>query len=118
VTAGATVERRVARALRHVLIGTCAALAIAGAAVAAPVVHVVAIDGFEFKPAVVTVKQGDIVEWQNRDPLPHTATAKVAKLDSGEIATGARFRFTAGAKGRIDYICTLHPTMKGTVVVE
>jgi plastocyanin len=67
---------------------------------------------------VITVKAGDVVEWRNSDPLPHTATATQAGLDSGDIAAGGTFRFTAKKKGRFDYLCTLHPTMKGTLVVE
>jgi plastocyanin len=89
-----------------------------GSAIAAPVVHKVTIDGFEFRPPVATVKRGDIVEWRNADPVPHTATAKDAGLDSGVVAAGATFRFTAKRNGRFDYVCTLHPTMKGTLVVE
>jgi plastocyanin len=92
--------------------------ALATGATAAPVVHTVTIEGFEFRPPVVAVKQGDIVEWRNRDILPHTATAQPAGFDSGEIAAGASYRLTAKAKGRFDYICTLHPTMKGTLNVE
>jgi plastocyanin len=89
-----------------------------GPADAAPIVHKVTIDGFQFEPPVAMVKRGDIVEWRNADPVPHTATAKDAGLDSGVIAAGSAFRFTAQRKGRYDYVCTLHPTMKGTLVVE
>jgi plastocyanin len=101
-------------ALRIALIAACCG----GPVDAAPVVHKVAIDGFEFRPPVATVKLGDTVEWGNADPVPHTATAKDAGLDSGVIAAGKAFRFTAKRKGRYDYVCTLHPTMKGTLVVE
>jgi plastocyanin len=80
--------------------------------------HVVTIDSFAFKPPVVTVKQGDTVEWRNTDPVPHTATSKAAGFDSGSIAAGATYRFVAKKKGRFDYLCTFHPIMKGTVVVE
>ena len=89
-----------------------------GVADAAPAVHSVAIDAFGFRPAVATVKLGEIVEWRNADPVPHTATAREAGLDSGPIAAGKTFRFTAKRKGRYEYVCTLHPTMKGTLVVE
>ncbi len=84
---------------------------------AAPATHRVTIDAFEFKPATLTVKQGDSVEWRNADPVPHSATAK-GTFDSGPLATGASWRYTATKKGRIDYICTLHPTMNGVLVVE
>jgi plastocyanin len=96
--------------------GLAAGLALDGAA--APAVHQVAIEAFEFRPPVVTVKQGDSVEWRNGDPLPHTVTATDAGLDSGEIPANGVFRFTATRKGRFVYRCTLHSTMSGELVVE
>jgi plastocyanin len=84
---------------------------------AAPATHTVTIDAFEFKPPTLTVKQGDVVLWRNADPVPHTATAP-GTFDSGPIAAGAAWRYTAAKKGRFDYVCTLHTTMKGVLVVE
>ena len=78
----------------------------------------VTIEGFEFRPPLATVKAGDTVIWRNADVVPHTVSAKDAGLDSPPIASGGTFRFTATRKGRFDYICTLHPTMKATLVVE
>jgi plastocyanin len=95
-----------------------ASLSFAIGAAAAPAVHTVTIDGFEFRPAVVVVNPGDVVVFRNSDPVPHTATAKDAGLDSGDIATNGSFRYTARSKGRFGYICTLHPTMKGEIVVK
>ena len=102
---------------RRSLAAAVAALLIGGAN-AAPVVHTVTIDGFEFHPPQITVGKGDVVVWVNKDPVPHTATAKGAALDSGSIAASGSFRFTATREGRFDYVCTLHPTMKGVLVVH
>ena len=102
---------------RRSLAAAVAALLIGGAD-AAPVVHTVTIDGFEFHPPEVTVGKGDVVVWVNKDPVPHTATAKGAALDSGSIAASGSFRFTATREGRFDYVCTLHPTMKGVLLVH
>ena len=85
---------------------------------AAGAVHTVTIDGFAFKPSTITVRQGDTIEWRNTDPVSHTATAKEAGLDSGEIPANGTYRFIARKKGRFAYICTLHPIMKGELVVE
>ena len=71
-----------------------------GSATAAPVVHTVTIDGFEFHPPTVTVSKGDVVVWRNKDPVPHTATAKDAGLDSTEMAANGSFRFTSAGAGR------------------
>ena len=105
---------------RRLLLATGAAALVSAYALraqTAPATHRVTIDAFEFKPATLTVKQGDSVEWRNADPVPHSATAK-GTFDSGPLATGASWRYTATKKGRIDYICTLHPTMKGVLVVH
>lgn len=91
------------------------ALAFCGAAAAAT--HVVTIEGMKFEPAVVTVRAGDTVVWQNKDLVPHTATA-TGLFDSGPIAAGKRWSWTARKAGRHGYVCTYHPGMQGSVVVR
>ena len=72
-----------------------------------------------FRPAVVTVNKGDVVVVAEQDdPVPTRRLRRRAGLDSGEIPANATFRFTATRTGRFDYICTLHPTMKGALVVD
>ena len=44
-------------------------------------------------------------------------TAKGA-FDSKEIGADRKWTYVARKPGRYDYICTLHPNMKGTLVVE
>jgi plastocyanin len=78
--------------------------------------HVVAIDGAAFVPAAITVRLGDRVTWTNKDPYPHTVTGE--QFDSRTIATGASWTYHAAQKGTFPYICALHPTMKGTLIVN
>ena len=85
--------------------------------IAAAETHVIAVDGMQFQPATVTVKRGDKVVWQNKDIVPHTATA-AGKFDSRNIAVNRNWSWTAKAPGRYDYVCTYHPTMKGSLVVQ
>ncbi|MEO9135953.1 MAG: cupredoxin family copper-binding protein [Casimicrobiaceae bacterium] len=106
-----------ARALATICV-VALALGVADSQAAGPATHTVTIDSFAFHPSTVTVKQGETVEWHNTDPVPHTATAKAAGLDSHAIAANGTFRFTAKKKGHFDYICTLHPIMKGVLIVE
>jgi plastocyanin len=79
--------------------------------------HEVVIQGLVFVPETLTVRPGDIVVWVNKDPFPHTATAAGA-FDSGSIAAGKSWRFTAKKSGTYPYLCTLHRTMKATLRVE
>ena len=106
---------RVIRALGGAIVG--AALIGGGTALAAN--QAVAISGFSFSPASVTVSVGDTVTWTNSDAQAHTATADNASWDSGTIGgsggTGAVSFSTAGS---FPYHCTIHPTMTGTVTVQ
>jgi len=89
---------------------------------AAAKVVTVLIRDFKFEPATVTVHEGDTVEWKNEDSVPHTATeaaeGKKPAFDSGYLQTGAAWRYVAQKKGTYNYICTLHPNMQGTLIVQ
>jgi len=82
-----------------------------------PARHTVIIEAMKYAPATLTVKRGDTVVWINQDPFPHTVTAK-GVFDSHAIAAGRTSKYTARKAGEFAYICTLHATMKGTLVVE
>jgi len=79
--------------------------------------HTVMIEGTKYEPATVTVKRGETVVWVNKDPFPHTVTAK-GVFDSHDIAAGKSWKYTARKAGEYAYTCTLHPNMKGTLKVE
>jgi len=94
------------------------AVALAGAFLPAlAATHTIVIDGTAFAPARATVQRGDRVTWVNKDPFPHTATAR-GTFDSGSIAAGASWTWVADRTGTFDYVCTLHPTMKAQLVVR
>jgi plastocyanin len=79
--------------------------------------HTVTMEGMRFSPETLTVKRGDRVVWVNKDFAPHTATAAGA-FDSRSVAANTSWTHVATRRGRYDYLCTLHPMMKGTLVVE
>jgi len=77
------------------------------------------ISDFAFQPATITVRVGDTVTWTNLDSAAHTATdAGSGALFDGEMAAGESFSYTFTAVGTFHYLCTFHPEMKGTVIVE
>ena len=88
------------------------------AALQKPATHTVTIDGTSYQPQSLTVNVGDEVVWVNKDPFPHTVTSKSGGFDSHEIEPDKSWKYTAAKKGDFDYICTLHRTMKGTLVVK
>jgi plastocyanin len=103
---------------RPALLGLAVLGAYAHAAPSAPTVHTIMIDGMRFIPQTVEVKRGDTVVWRNKDPFPHTATATGGGPASPSIATGASWTYKAAKRGSYPYLCTLHTTMTGLLVVK
>jgi plastocyanin len=77
----------------------------------------VTIDNFAFAPATLTVKVGGTVTWTNRDEEPHTVAASDGSFHSPGMGTGATFSHTFSTAGKFDYVCSIHPSMHGSVVV-
>ena len=98
-----------------VLLTSCAG---PGADSTAGKTHTVSMDGTGFAPSDITVHVGDTIVWKNEDPFPHTATSQSAGFDSKDIDEGQSWSYTATKKGDFDYVCTLHPTMKGALIVR
>jgi LPXTG-motif cell wall-anchored protein len=78
----------------------------------------VGISDFKFAPGTVTVNVGDTVTWSNSGPTGHSATATDGSFDTGILAKGSSGSHTFSQAGTFSYICTPHPFMKGTVVVQ
>jgi plastocyanin len=76
----------------------------------------VTIDNLEFSPAEVNANVGDTIEWVNKDALVHTATARNGDWNV-TIAPKQSARVVLKNPGAVDYFCTLHPNMKGRVIV-
>jgi plastocyanin len=69
-----------------------------------------------FSSTPAAVKVGQTVAWRNADSTSHTATG--SGFDTGIVAPGQTSRaisFTAA--GNVDYHCSIHPSMVGTLSV-
>lgn len=77
----------------------------------------VSIANMAFSPSTITVKKGTAVTWTNNDSTTHNVTAGNNGFSSGSLAPGKTFSFTFDKAGSFSYTCTIHPSMKGTVVV-
>lgn len=79
----------------------------------------VTIVDYAFDPKDVTIKPGTTVRWTNTGTSKdgHTVTADDGSYDSGVLKEGDTFTHTYDAEGTFSYICSVHPSMKGTVVV-
>ncbi|MEM5454235.1 cupredoxin family copper-binding protein [Paraburkholderia phytofirmans] len=101
----------------------CALLAIvvtslAGVSNAVAKTYLIVIEQMRFNPPVLTVHRGDRVMWVNKDLFSHTASAMSKAFDSREIAPNASWTYVARETGSYPYLCTLHVTMRGTVIVQ
>ena len=60
---------------------------------------------------------GTTVTWTNNDAVIHTVTDTKKTFDSEFMHAGGTWEHTFEKPGQYDYLCTLHPWMKGTVSV-
>ena len=73
-------------------------------------------------PSVIAIDFGNQVTWVNEDSAFHSVTSgfygEPSELfDSGYLDPFESFTFDFNEKGTYDYFCTLHPWMKGQVIV-
>ncbi len=77
------------------------------------------IKDFKFSPAITTIKAGTKVTWINDDSAPHTVTSDSGNLlASPTLAQGQSFSFIFDNPSTEAYHCSIHPMMKGSVVVQ
>ncbi len=93
--------------------------------------NAVAIRDFSFNAATLRVSPGTQVRWTNQGQSDHTATSDDGLWDSPRISgnqTGGGGTYGGGAAGgsysrtfvrvgEFAYHCSIHPQMKGTVIV-
>jgi plastocyanin len=109
------VRRRLSPAAAF-LVAALAATTLLGAARAEDAM--VKISDFQFAPARLTVKAGTTVTWRNNDDIPHTVTSTTRAFKSKALDTDDAFAFAFTEPGSYAYVCSLHPHMTGTIVVE
>jgi plastocyanin len=76
----------------------------------------VAIQGFKFVPADLTVPKGTTVVWTNNDSATHNATSG-SDWATKNLTKGQNGSVTLDKAGTFNYICTIHPSMKGKITV-
>jgi plastocyanin len=88
-----------------------------GAAQAAQTISISA-QNFMFSPGTITVKAGATVTWVNHDEEPHTIFNDAGLFRSSALDTNESFSYTFDKPGTYHYVCTIHPRMTGTIIVE
>ncbi len=76
------------------------------------------IKDFMFTPVTLTVPVGTTVTWQNLDEEPHTIRSVDEQVKTGALDQNERYSFRFDQPGTYKYVCSIHPSMVGTIVVK
>lgn len=71
-----------------------------------------------FKPETITIKKGTTVRWTQKDSAKHTVTSDDLSFSSELLSKSETWSYTFNEAGTFNYHCAIHPSMKGTVIVE
>jgi plastocyanin len=77
----------------------------------------VTIADFAFSPKELDVKVGSKVTWTNTDGTTHSVVADDGSFKSQDLDQGATFTTNFSTPGTFTYVCGIHGSMKGTIVV-
>lgn len=103
---------------RLILCGLVACLSGAGLTADAAPAATIAIKDFMFAPVTLTIKAGSQVTWVNKDDEPHTVVSDVGLFRSNAVDTNETFVFKFDKPGTYRFLCSIHPKMLGTILVE
>ena len=107
------------RYLQSALVALCLGALTASAALSAqpaPREFVVVMDNMNFGRLPAGAKVGDVIIWDNRDTVQHTATARDGSFDV-RLQPGKKGRTVLRKAGNIAIYCIYHPMMRGTLRV-
>lgn len=77
------------------------------------------VPAYSFSPATIEVKKGTTVTWSNMDSIAaHTVISVSGLFESQLIQPRGDFSFQFNEIGVFDYYCSLHPWMKGKIIVR
>jgi plastocyanin len=73
----------------------------------------------KFDPEDATAGAGQQVCWTNEDAIDHDVSAESgADFKSELFGKGQTFTTTIDEPGTVQYVCTIHPGMAGTLTIE
>ena len=102
------------------LLGACAGRDAATSAPAASAAAKVSVHDFAFGPKTIRVKTGGTVTWTNRDDFDHAVqidSLDLAGPKFGPQTSPATYAHRFSKPGMYLYICGIHNSMTGTVIV-
>lgn len=81
----------------------------------------ITIKNMMFTPSQISILKGGTVTWTNNDSTAHTVVDDLSNVggpSSGDIQPGSTYSFTFNKTGSFQYHCSIHPSMRGTIVVK
>jgi plastocyanin len=67
---------------------------------------------------MLTIQKGANVTWKNDDSVQHSIISDSPAFSSPLLNTGDTYTYQFNNSGSFPYHCSIHPYMKGTIVVE
>ncbi len=78
----------------------------------------VEISSFAFSPATLTIDAGETVTWVNKDIAPHSIVSDSgSELNSPTFGKEETYSHVFNTAGTFAYHCSVHPSMKGAIIV-
>ena len=79
----------------------------------------VVIGNFNFSPKTFTVPAGAAVTWTNQDNVPHVIMSDDDQFNKSPLLkTGQSFSNIFATAGTYSYFCSIHPPMRGEIIVK
>lgn len=79
----------------------------------------VSIEDMKFKQAEMVIPLGSTVKWTNADNMNHDVQSIGSNtLNSAILENGDTYTYTFNEEGTFEYMCSLHPSMKGKITVK
>lgn len=80
-------------------------------------IDTVIIKQMQFIPDTLAAQKGDTIVWINKDMVPHTVKEEKSNgFYSDTIQVGKTWKIEATENANYD--CSIHPTMKGKIVIK
>ena len=78
----------------------------------------VTIASFKFGPESVSAAAKAPITWTNKDGAPHQVVVASKNLKTAVLNNGQSGQLSIADPGSYDYVCGIHPNMKGKIVVK